>query len=114
MRTSDGFLCVYSVTDEQSFNEVRSLHDHILRLKDVESVPFVLAGNKCDLNNVREVPQEKGEALAKEWNCKFLETSAKSGINVIEIFHELVREVKEWKKTHFVETASTKSRCLLL
>ncbi len=46
MRTGDGFLCVYSITYAASFQEVQALHDHILRVKDTDAVPFVLAGNK--------------------------------------------------------------------
>lgn len=46
MRTGDGFLCVYSITLQASFDEARSLHDHILRVKDSDRVPFVL-GSSC-------------------------------------------------------------------
>lgn len=68
----DGFLCVYSITYAVSFNEVQSLHDHILRVKDAEKVPFVLVGNKCDLVSEREVPREKGEELAREIGKSFI------------------------------------------
>jgi len=98
MRTGDGFLCVYSITYAVSFNEVQHLHDHILRVKDAEKVPFVLVGNKCDLESEREVPKEKGEELAKEIGCQFMESSAKTKVNVTESFHELVREIKKWRK----------------
>lgn len=37
-----------------AYISVQSLHDHILRVKDTDSVPFVLVGNKCDLENERE------------------------------------------------------------
>lgn len=44
MRTGDGFLCVYSITYAVSFKEIRGLHQHILRVKDTDKVPFVLVG----------------------------------------------------------------------
>jgi len=75
MRTGDGFLCVYSITLQASFDEAVSLHDHILRVKDSDSVPFVLVGNKCDLEEDREIPFDKGQNLAKELKCPFLEGS---------------------------------------
>lgn len=65
---------------------------------DTDSVPFVLVGNKCDLDSEREVPKEKGEELARELGCKFMESSAKTKINVAEAFHELVREIKRFRK----------------
>lgn len=49
-------------------------------------VPMILVGNKCDLENERVVGKEQGQNLARQWsNCAFLETSAKSKINVNEV-----------------------------
>jgi GTPase KRas protein len=63
MRTGDGFLCVYSVTLQASFDEAVNLHEHILRVKDADEVPFVLVGNKCDLEDAREVQTSKGQGI---------------------------------------------------
>eukprot|EP01120_Amphizonella_sp_Union-15-10_P000144 TRINITY_DN10182_c0_g1_i1.p1 TRINITY_DN10182_c0_g1~~TRINITY_DN10182_c0_g1_i1.p1 ORF type:complete len:199 (-),score=36.99 TRINITY_DN10182_c0_g1_i1:62-658(-) len=100
MRTGDGFLCVYSITMQMSFEEAINLHEHILRVKDSEEVPFVLVGNKCDLEEDREIPSEKGTRLAQELSCKFLEASAKTRTNVVEAFEELVREIKRFRKKY--------------
>jgi len=97
MRSGDGFLCVYSVTYGVSFQEVTPLYDHILRVKDCEKVPFVLVGNKCDLVDMREVSYEQGQQLAATLGCKILESSAKTRTNVVEAFHELVREIKRMR-----------------
>lgn len=97
MRTGDGFLCVYSITLQSSFEEAGSLHDHILRVKDSEEVPFVLVGNKCDLEEDREISYDKGQMLAKELKCPFLEASAKTRHNVVEAFETLVKEIKAFK-----------------
>ncbi|EGC32037.1 hypothetical protein DICPUDRAFT_57324 [Dictyostelium purpureum] len=123
MRTGEGFLCVYSITYLQSFKEIHRLHNHLLKVKDLDSVPFVLVGNKCDLNEYREVSTAEGEELAKKLNCKFLETSAKERINVTEAFYELVREVKKARQSnqHTASESNTdqpikkkKSSCNLL
>jgi len=120
MRTGDGFLCVYAVTLKNSFDEVATFHEHILRVKDVESIPFVLVGNKADLETARVVSRDEGEALARRLNCKFLEASAKTKMNVHEAFHELVREIKDYKRKHEaaptpVETPKKRRTfCLLL
>jgi len=55
---------------------------------------MVLVGNKCDLNNQREVEKQQATNLAKEWGIPFFETSAKAKINHIECFYQLVREIR--------------------
>eukprot|EP01126_Amoeba_proteus_P030437 TRINITY_DN300_c0_g1_i1.p2 TRINITY_DN300_c0_g1~~TRINITY_DN300_c0_g1_i1.p2 ORF type:complete len:124 (+),score=29.16 TRINITY_DN300_c0_g1_i1:389-760(+) len=98
MRTGDGFLCVYSVTLQASFDEAVNLHEHILRVKDAEEIPFVLVGNKCDLEDAREVTYEKGQSLASDLSCPFLEASAKTRYNVEESFTTLVKEIQKQKQ----------------
>jgi GTPase KRas len=96
IRNSKGFLLVYSVTDRASFEGVPSFREKILRIKEGEKyVPIVLAGNKCDLDNTRQVSVEEGSALSKQWKCPFFETSAKMKINNTECFYELVREMQK-------------------
>lgn len=54
---------------------------------------MVLVANKCDLDDERVVIIEQGENLAKEFNCNFYETSAKTNVNITEIFHDLIRQM---------------------
>ena len=53
-----------------------------MRVKDSPSIPLMLVGNKCDMASKREVEKTEGEAVAKQLGCEFLETSAKTCINV--------------------------------
>ena len=46
---------------------------------------MILVGNKCDLEDERVVGKDQGQNLARQWNCAFLETSAKAKINVAEV-----------------------------
>jgi len=48
-------------------------------------VPMVLVGNKCDLEEERVVGKDQGSNLARQFNCVFMETSAKSKINVYDV-----------------------------
>jgi len=98
MRTGDGFLVAYSVTSNDSFDEAINLHEHILQIKDTDQVPFVLVGNKCDLEEAREVPTERGQQLANDLGCPFYETSAKKNTNVAISFESLVKEVNKFRK----------------
>ena len=44
MRTGEGFIIMYSITDRSSFDTVMQFHEQILRVKDQDSVPMVLVG----------------------------------------------------------------------
>ena len=46
---------------------------------------MILVGNKCDLEDERVVGKDQGQSLARQFNCAFLETSAKQKINVNEV-----------------------------
>eukprot|EP01086_Lenisia_limosa_P008480 TRINITY_DN2_c0_g3_i1.p1 TRINITY_DN2_c0_g3~~TRINITY_DN2_c0_g3_i1.p1 ORF type:complete len:187 (-),score=73.97 TRINITY_DN2_c0_g3_i1:103-663(-) len=98
MRTGEGFICVYSITSRSSFDEVTSFRDQIIRVKDCDKVPLVVVGNKCDLESERNVNAVEGRELAKTFGCPFLETSAKTRVNVEEAFYDLVREIRKSKK----------------
>ncbi|KAI1399488.1 ras-domain-containing protein [Hypoxylon fuscum] len=101
MRTGEGFLLVYSITSDQSFEEIRTFQQQILRVKDKDPTdyfPMVVVGNKCDLESEREVPRQDGEALAKQFGCPFVETSAKSRTNVDKAFFDLVREIRHYNR----------------
>ncbi|XP_027621666.1 ras-related protein Rab-8B isoform X3 [Tupaia chinensis] len=56
-------------------------------------VERMILGNKCDMNDKRQVSKERGEKLAIDYGIKFLETSAKSSTNVEEAFFTLARDI---------------------
>lgn len=58
MRTGEGFLLVYSITSRQSFEEIITFQQQILRVKDKDYFPMIIVGNKCDLESEREVSTE--------------------------------------------------------
>ncbi|KAG0724460.1 Ras-related protein Rap-1b [Chionoecetes opilio] len=108
MKNGQGFVLVYSITAQSTFNDLQDLREQILRVKiatgsissslkppmqDTEDVPMILVGNKCDLEDERVVGKDQGVNLAKNFNCAFLESSAKAKINVNEIFYDLVRQI---------------------
>ncbi|KAL7991812.1 hypothetical protein Chor_016068, partial [Crotalus horridus] len=94
MRTGDGFLIVYSVTDKASFEHVDRFHQLILRVKDRESFPMILVANKVDLMHLRKITQDQGKEMAAKHNIPYIETSAKDPpLNVDRAFHDLVRVI---------------------
>jgi len=98
MRTGEGFLLVYSITSRNSFDEILTFHQQILRVKDKDYFPVVIVANKCDLESERQVSSAEGRAMAKRFGCPFVETSAKQRVNVDESFNDLVREIRRYNK----------------
>lgn len=56
---------------------------------------MILVGNKCDLEEHRQVSYEEGKNFAKDNGMKFFETSAKISTNVENLFHEGAEMVNE-------------------
>jgi GTPase KRas len=94
MRSGQGFLLTYAITSRSSFEELQSFYEQILRVKDADKVPMVLVGNKCDLEAHRQVTQQEGQELARQWGIPFYETSAYTRYYVDECFADVVREIK--------------------
>eukprot|EP01087_Luapelamoeba_hula_P024193 TRINITY_DN9117_c0_g1_i1.p1 TRINITY_DN9117_c0_g1~~TRINITY_DN9117_c0_g1_i1.p1 ORF type:complete len:176 (+),score=15.45 TRINITY_DN9117_c0_g1_i1:65-529(+) len=115
MRTGHGFVCCYSITSRASFEGVSAFRDQILQARN--GIPFnvimVLVGTKCDLESERQVSQCEGADLAESFGCLFMETSAKSRVNVELVFHELVRAINRERqhRTALTTSPSSKTRC---
>lgn len=113
MKNGQGFVLVYSITAQSTFNDLQDLREQILRVKDTEDVPMVLVGNKCDLEDERVVGKDQGVNLARQFSCAFMETSAKAKINVNDIFYDLVRQINK-KSPEKKPKQKKKSLCVLL
>lgn len=94
IKNSDGFVVLYSVCSEASFEAVRPLRERMGRLRGPKAVPLVLVGTKADLDAQRQVLTSQGRALAREWRCPFLEVTAKSKLMVDQVFTQVVREME--------------------
>lgn len=95
MKTGEGFLLVFSLTDRHTFEEISTFYNQIMRVKGetVQFVPMMLVGNKNDLVDERQVSYDEAIQLAKKFDCAYIETSAKTGLNVSSAFHGLVKMV---------------------
>lgn len=84
-RGAAGALLVYDITRRDTFNHLTSwLED--ARQHSSSNMVIMLIGNKNDLESLREVKREEGEAFAREHGLIFMETSAKTAANVEEAF----------------------------
>lgn len=86
----DYFVLVFSIDNGESFEEVGRLKESIFELRSPE-VPMVVVANKSDLSNCRRVSKEIAETVVTiDWEKVYIECSAKTGYNVLDIFTELL------------------------
>ena len=76
---------VYDVTRRETFDEAIDFWLEGAQ-KKLGNVPFVLIGNKIDLEDKREITKEEGLEKAKKLKSFFIETSALKNINVQDTF----------------------------
>ena len=85
-RNSSLAIVVYSIDNNKSFEHLETWLNEI-KTKGNPDIKIFLIGNKIDLEAKREIPMEMGEKFSKDNKMDlFLETSAKNGTNVVEIF----------------------------
>jgi len=97
-RSGEGFLCVFSITDPESFDATTEFREQILRVKNSDpNIPVLLVGNKCDLSTERKVSLDQAQHRAAQWGVGYVETSAKTRTNVDKVFYDLMREIKKRK-----------------
>ena len=78
-------LIVFDITDRESFEHVRNWMADIDKFAK-EGVLRILVGNKCDLENSRQVKKEEGNEIANKYGIKYIETSAKETTNIEDLF----------------------------
>ncbi|XP_063536774.1 ras-related protein Ral-a isoform X1 [Cydia strobilella] len=96
-RSGEGFLCVFSITEPESFDATQEFREQILRVKNAENIPFLLVGNKSDLAEKRRVPLDACRERAAAWQVPYVETSAKTRDNVDKVFLTLIRDLSRQK-----------------
>ena len=83
---------VYDITNRQSFQSVDKWIEDAKNLRD-DDVLLILAGNKSDMNEHRQVSTEEGMEYAKKRGIMFFETSARTGSNIKYLFNELAKKL---------------------
>ncbi|XP_030630750.1 ras-related protein Rab-37 [Chanos chanos] len=92
-RDAQALLLLYDITSRSSFDNIRAWLTEIHEYAQ-NDVVILLLGNKADMCSRRAVKQDEGEKLAREYGVTFMETSAKTGVNVDVAFLTVSRELK--------------------
>jgi len=119
MRSGEGFLLVFSLTDRNSYEEIYKFHKQILRVKDRDEFPMMLVANKCDLEHHRVISQSEVQQLGQQLKIPYLECSAKLRMNVDVAFHDTVRLVRKFQQLERppirpIKTQKSKKKCEIL
>lgn len=89
---SDGVIIVFDITNEDSFQVLDDWYSQV-ESNLGEDVPLFLVGNKYDLSVLRRVQMQEALIYASSLGAEYLESSAKTGKNVIKLFYGLTRKI---------------------
>ncbi|KAB5555796.1 hypothetical protein PHYPO_G00038230 [Pangasianodon hypophthalmus] len=91
-RDAHALLLLYDITNKSSFDNIRAWLTEIHEYAQSDAV-IMLLGNKADMSSGRVIKREDGERLAREYGVIFMETSAKTGVNVDLAFMTAAKEL---------------------
>ncbi|XP_034240824.1 GTP-binding protein Di-Ras2-like [Thrips palmi] len=101
IKKANAFILVFAIDDARSWEEVANLRQQILEAREPR-VPIVVVGNKVDLDEAlenqgqaRPIKREITETTARlDWECGYIECSAKGNEGIIDVFKELLNVSK--------------------
>ena len=89
---ASGAFVVYDVTNKDSFDKIDEWIQNFMK-RAKKNAHIIIIGNKCDLEDKRQITKEQGELKAKKYGADFMETSAFSGENIDKAFEKLIKEI---------------------
>lgn len=114
----NGIILAFDVTNKKSFQNLPSwiddINSHVDKKNDELVVPIIIVGNKCDIYDDREISFQEASNWCREHGFTYMESSAKSGYNVKNIFEELTQEImiKIEEKTQLIENSKIENKTL--
>uniref|UniRef100_T1JME3 Ras-related protein Rab-39B n=1 Tax=Strigamia maritima TaxID=126957 RepID=T1JME3_STRMM len=92
-RNSVGAMLVYDITNRSSFEHMPEWLYEAKRHIEPHKAVFQLVGCKSDMDSDRQVAEEEAQQLADFYNISFMETSAKTGLNVEDVFTQIAQRI---------------------
>ena len=96
-----GIIYIFDVTNRKTLDSINKWVKDVDDTIEADKFPSVLVGNKIDLEDEREVTFEEGKNLAEQYGFNYIETSAKSGKNINELFIGLAENIYKKFKDEF-------------
>ena len=91
-RNAKVVICVYDLTDKQSYTDIPKLIQTAKQYADPRAI-FFLVGNKADLVHRREVQEAEGEKFATQHGMSFMECSGLTGLNILDLFEDITNQL---------------------
>ena len=104
-----GIILVYDITNHMSFQNLDIWLEEVEK-HGASNLTKILIGNKCDLQDMRQVDKQEAMNKAEDSGMPLLETSAKDGINVEKVFLYLIKEIKEKIEKGVLENSHKSSK----
>ena len=87
-------IMVFDLTKPETFENIKNWYADVKsNFSNFDEIEVVMCGNKCDLTEDIQIPNEKALSLAKELNIGYLETSARIGKNIDKIFDDMINDM---------------------
>ena len=114
IQKTDAFIYVFDLTSRES---LYNLQDYINIIKtaltDSEKIInekiIYFVGNKCDLVMYRQVEENEGRLEANKYGAKYMEVSAKTGINIDKLFNSIIQDITTKKDEISINSKSIDS-----
>ena len=104
LREADGVLLVFDLMNRaRTFNEGLPKMLELVKNNGIDYTSLILVGNKADAEK-REVTRAEAEEYAQELGVRYIETSAKTGQNIEQLFEEIAREIYDTLDLSDIET----------
>ncbi|CAB4014276.1 ras rasD [Paramuricea clavata] len=107
LATGDAFLILFAINSQASWLEMKELRSKIIEDKEQPSIPMVIVGNKRDLEDEREVESDEILEYCNSFSIPYIETSAKTGLNVQEAFQLIYGQIHRLQ-AHMLERTLSK------
>ena len=91
-KSAHAIIILYDITELSSFEHIKNWMIEIDKFGK-QGVLKIIAGNKKDLEEKRQVSKEMAESYAEKNGIKFIEVSAKDSTNIEKLFFDIVKEL---------------------
>lgn len=105
IKKADAFIIIYDITSRESFINIYKYVDYFkFALNNVErkysnKIKYIV-GNKYDLRTSRLISEIKGREMPNKYYAKYMECSAKNGLNVDRLFEYFIQDISRREESN--------------